>query len=322
MSPTLTVTPEPRIRHELQDVRHLPPVKQREILSEAEQAGRETVFLLRGYTRKALAERLEGTSLLLTDLDGTAAHGAYMDERALPVMRELQEEDVRITALTGRPYDEVEPLYRNHQGDPGFGQAIGEAGAYLFDHEHSDFLLANEHIEYTAATARDRMRIILTSVANDHDLLWQPMGFGGHRSSGAWQFMQQGKRVGDTTLHHRLIEDVTAQAINQLPGVRVLSCGTGAVEIGVSPEIHKANAIRVYAERMNISMTKIAFAGDSGNDLDAFGMPEDTLKLVVFGSHTPQAIVERAHIATVGSGNAAPLLRYMLSMRRQAVALV
>ncbi len=280
------------------------------------------MFLLRGYTRKALAERLEGTSLLLTDLDGTAAHGAYMDERALPVMRELQEEEVRITALTGRPYDEVEPLYRNHQGDPGFGQAIGEAGAYLFDNNATSFLLADERVEEVASQARKGMRTILTSVSGSYNLAWEPMGFGGHRSSGAWQFMQQGKRLSDKTLHDRLMHAVTAEATVQLPGVRVLSCGTGAVEIGVSPEIHKANAIRAYAERMNVSMTAIVFAGDSGNDLDAFAMPEDTLKLAVFGNHTPQAIVERANIATVGAGNAAPLLRYMLSMRRQTVALV
>lgn len=298
-------------------LRHMTPEDQEKTLKKNYATASHTIFLLRGGNREAYRQRLTEINLVCTDLDGTAATGSYMEPRALAAMRFLRDLGVTTIPVTGRPHDEVLPLYQNHNDDPGFSQAVGEAGAYLFEGERSAFLLSHPQVEEIASEARSRIMAVLSELAPAHNLTWKPMGFGGHKSCGAWQFERESRRIKDVELHKKLLE----QVCERIPEITITSSSIGAIEIIVDPRISKAAGIRTLWERESYGATDTMIAGDSQNDSEMFAMAEDVLKVVVVNDHTPLELIKQAHIATVGSANLAPVLEHLTHIRRQILGM-
>ncbi|MDB4978691.1 MAG: hypothetical protein JWM56_877 [Candidatus Peribacteria bacterium] len=312
--------------YETEDLRHLQPQQQaaflKERLIDENPDVRNRVYLLRGTFEEAIY-RMTNMESLASDCDGTLTGigTEHLDPRALHYLLELYDKNLSVRAVTGRHKAQIDALHRSHPQGMGLKEWIFEQGAYRSNGiEEPEFFLGGPELEEKVAYIRTAMKSIFDEAAKKFNVEFNPTSGGGHKTILSYdaEIPGTGKRITDHKLHETIMEFLKPHATERVADETwpLNSSATGIFEWARNHgSMGKGPAILELARRGELQLHTSGFAGDSSNDMSAFEL-EDLLKIVVVNKHTPNAIINLSDVATIGEGNAAPVLNMMNRVRQ------
>lgn len=221
---------------------------------------------------------------------------------------------LRPYALTGRTQQLVDPLFLNHDGDPGFDEAYTELGAFRVTRpgEREHFLATAEH-ERQLVDVRSRVDSITDMLNERHRVILRANLGREHASLDSHAVF----RRDDSLPEREDMEHVTGDIRTSVPlaGWEVKISGRNTFDI-VPGGISKARAMEKILEQYGVPATQTAYMEDSSNGLDALQRYPEMLRCVVYGHNSRPELLDHADIVSIGTANALPLIRFLNQAKR------
>lgn len=271
-----------------------------------------TIFqLTRDARRKAADVVLAGYDL---DNTLTGARQPHIPDTTLAELRDGRTLGISSFSLTGRTQELVDPLYHNHDNDPGFAVAYTELGAFRVDRpgarEH--FLATRQH-ELELLNIRKRIDELMDSVRRQFNVTLLPNLGRTHAS------LDSLAAVLDDGSHpdRRHLERVTAY-IRESVGVNGWNVHiSGGNTFDYVPHgISKGKAMPRILEEHGVTAGQASYLEDSPNGADVLRQNPAMLRGIVYGADSRPELLDHADIASWGTANADPLIRYIHDAKR------
>jgi len=330
MSPIST----PSIAEDVQlfnDLRHLSAEEQTKFLLEREAQMRvagtidTNVYLLRGKMESVLAH-MRNVEEGMFDVDGTLTGigTRTLEQKNIEGIQRLRETDMTATGITGRHHGQVAELWQNHPEGTGIDTWLIEQGFYKTAPGMApEYFAGSPALEKYVTDVRTKMAQHLPILEAEHGIQFVTTSAVGypeaHKSMYSLDAHHPGtdQKITNSAQHDQILGQFREIWRGYDP--EGITAKTGTSSIGTFEwtvdGINKEVGILEHLNQTGRNPSRIAIFGDSGNDLAAFQSLNDYLKVVIMNPHTKQPLVQNSHLATVGIGNAAPILRVMHKVR-------
>jgi len=282
----------------------------------------DTVYLLRGRFFEELVPQMRQLEMGADDIDGTVTGVGEnrIYDAAIAALRGLEQTGMHNVGVTGRHDGQIEGMYAAHNGDLPYGTFLIEQGGGIKQGRNASTpYLGTQELVNQMADLRASMEPFLQATAETNGVDFIPTSGGGHRMMVSFDALQRGTqdKITNGDQHARIFDAFQGYWGGRIAAALALKTGsssTGTFEVS-DPTIHKARALRSYAQSRGVPLSRVAFSGDSGNDAEGFE-EQDPVKIVVVNSHTGLNLTRNAHFATVGTGNAGPAKKLIEAVRR------
>lgn len=320
------------------DLRELNAEAQTEFLLGKELESRErpnnNIYLLRGDISATL-HKLTGIKTGLHDIDGThtTVGGHRMFNQNIRGLQNLERQGVTNVAVTGRHLWQVEELISNHRNQLGISRWLVEQGFYeRTGPGEVEYFQGSHEIENCVAGVRDQMADILGMLEEEHGIRFVTTSASGenreayphaHRTMYSVDAERPGSgKIGDSDkdLHHMILQTLGRQWQMRDPHAETAKLRTSSIgTYEWSPKnLSKQNAVEAMMKDLGTTQEETMYMGDSGNDIVVFESFDSITRVAVMNSHTNASLIRHADIATVGVGNASPVLELVARQRANA----
>jgi hydroxymethylpyrimidine pyrophosphatase-like HAD family hydrolase len=281
---------------------------------------RDTVFHLRGNFHDLLAQ-IRALELNANDIDGTltGVGDTRLYAPALEGIREMRSVGIETIGITGRHEHQVHELTDAH-GEDGLQEVIGEQGAILIRGKRVEHYMGNDGILAQLAELRTMLGECFGEIAPTENVHFIPTSGGHHR----FQYSMDAHngntlKITDRAKHERImgrLHEFVQSHRDAFAQWKLGTSSTGTFELS-HIELKKLSALKRRIGEKGVTERQTVFKGDSGNDLDVFAEQSGILKVAVVNPHTKPELIQHAHFATVGVGNALPMFRLIAQTRRR-----
>ncbi len=271
-----------------------------------------TVFLMTHDARRKAAR----VTVAGYDIDDTLT-GAKVPTIPEPTLTELREGrglGLRPFALTGRTQQLVDPLYLNHDGDPGFDEAYTELGAFrvVRPGERENFLATPEH-ERQLVEVRARIDAIMTAVNERHDVILRANFGRQHGSLDSHMVFRRDESLPEFDHMERVTSDIRTSV--PLAGWDVKISGKNTFDY-VPSVISKSRAMEKILDQYGVPADQMAYMDDALNGLDVLERYHEALRCVPYGHNSRPQMLDHADVVSIGTANALPLIRFLHQAKR------
>lgn len=311
------------------DLRHLEADAQTNFLLEEtkkdkeRQVTRNDIYLLQGQTSTTL-NKLISLNTGLHDIDGThtTVGGHRMFERNIRGLQALEDQGVTNVAVTGRHLWQVEELIANHRDQLGISRWLVEQGFYeRTGSGQVEYFQGSPDIEHCVTGVREQMMDILRMLEEEHGIHFETTSASGehrkpyphaHRTMYSVDAERDGLKIGDNDkeLHQMIFQALGRQWQLRDPDAQTAKLRTSSIgTYEWSPKgLSKQNAVEAMMRELGTTEQKTMYMGDSGNDIVVFESFPEISRVAVMNTHTDVSLIRHADIATIGTGNAGPVL--------------
>lgn len=290
LSSTLTFDPK-----NISDISKETTEKRIAIVREAQQECGQRIFLLNGDVHQKAANMLLG----LYDIDDTLTPSGVetLPEEVIEMLHTHRDNGIRSAALTGRHEELIQPLYANHNDDPGLEFALAELGAFRFNpNGPRAYHLSNEQWEAQLGEVRSRMPQIQEELRAKYRGVTFEKNLGGvHQSLDSHSIYLDGIELSDSAILRGIITDIRTQL--GMHGWEVRSSSRFTIDI-VPGVITKSRAMQKLLQEEGLNASQVGYAEDSNNGKDVFIEHPHILRAAIVGSKTPDELIHHADIAT------------------------
>ncbi len=293
------------------------------------------IYLLRGNADEVL-NGLGEVEAGLHDIDGThtTVGGHRLFDQNIRGLKAMNETGVQNFAVTGRHLWQVEELIDNHPKGTGFNhdQWLTEQGFFIRTGKGQvEYFEGTAEIEDRVAIVREKIDPILRQLEAAHGIRFETTslrdGNGelyphAHKTMFSVDAHRGTSKITDSerALHDEIMTILGEEWVLQDPNNMIAKLGTSSTgTFEFTPDgLDKEGSVRALINRLRIPYRSGLYLGDSGNDVPVFRNIPDLRKGVIVNPHTKQSLIEKADIATVGIGNAGPIMEAVTRARRKA----
>lgn len=293
------------------------------------------IYLLRGNAHDVLMG-LSDVQVGLHDIDGThtTVGGHRLFEENITGLKAMGEVGIQNFAVTGRHLWQVEELIENHPEGTGFShdQWLTEQGFFIRRAKGEvEYFEGTAEIENRVAIVREKIEPVLQHLEQQHGIRFETTslrdGKGAlyphaHKTMYSVDAHRGYNKITDAeqTLHDRIMDVLGNRWIQQDPNGAIAKLGTSSTgTFEFTPDgLTKEGSVRALINRLGIGYKNGLYLGDSGNDVPVFQNISGLRKGVIVNPHTKASLIGYADIATVGIGNAGPILNAVTKIRRAA----